>query len=81
MCVHFHKSLFFSYGELFLAYGNQILLSTLQAGDIVVLNNLSSHKVAGVEKAMTLFCENLLVDCHQSRLGRTGTGTAAEVGV
>ena len=39
-------------GELFLAYVNQILVSTLHEGDIVVLDNLSSHKVAGVEKAI-----------------------------
>jgi len=39
-------------GELFLAYVNQILLSTLQAGDIVVGDNLSSHKVSGVAEAI-----------------------------
>ena len=39
-------------GELFLAYVNQILVSTLQEGDIVVLDNLSSHKVAGVKVAI-----------------------------
>jgi len=37
-------------GELFLAYVNQILVSTLHEGDIVVLDNLSSHKVAGVKE-------------------------------
>jgi transposase len=37
-------------GELFLAYVQQILLPTLQEGDIVVLDNLSSHKVAGVKE-------------------------------
>ena len=36
-------------GKLFLAYVNQILLSTLHEGDIVVLDNLSSHKVIGVK--------------------------------
>jgi transposase len=39
-------------GELFLAYVNQILLATLREGDIVVLDNLSSHKVAGVREAI-----------------------------
>jgi transposase len=39
-------------GELFLAYVEQILLSTLQEGDIVVMDNLSSHKVTGVKKAI-----------------------------
>ena len=39
-------------GELFLAYVNKILLPTLREGDIVVLDNLSSHKVAGVKGAI-----------------------------
>jgi transposase len=39
-------------GKYFLAYVNQILLSTLHEGDIVVLDNLSSHKVAGVKEAI-----------------------------
>jgi len=39
-------------GELFLAYVKQILLPTLQAGDIVVFDNLSSHKVPGVKEAI-----------------------------
>jgi transposase len=39
-------------GELFLAYVNQILLPTLKEGDIVVLDNLSSHKVAEVAKVI-----------------------------
>jgi len=37
-------------GELFLAYVKQILLPTLRAGDIVVMDNLSSHKTVGVKK-------------------------------
>jgi len=39
-------------GELFLAYVEQELVPTLQEGDIVVMDNLSSHKVAGVKKAI-----------------------------
>jgi len=39
-------------GELFLAYVEQILLPTLREGDIVVLDNLSSHKVAGIKEAI-----------------------------
>jgi len=39
-------------GELFLAYVKQILVPTLRTGDIVVLDNLSSHKVAGVKKTI-----------------------------
>lgn len=39
-------------GELFLAYVKQILAPTLNPGDIVVMDNLSSHKVAGVRQAI-----------------------------
>jgi len=37
-------------GELFLAYVEKILAPTLRVGEIVVLDNLSSHKVAGVKE-------------------------------
>ena len=40
-------------GEMFLAYGRQFLCPTLPPGDTVILDNLSSHKVAGVEEAIT----------------------------
>ena len=39
-------------GEVFLAYVDQFLVPTLSPGDIVILDNLSSHKVAGVEQAI-----------------------------
>jgi transposase len=39
-------------GEMFLAWVRQFLCPTLQPGDIVVLDNLSSHKVAGVRQAI-----------------------------
>jgi transposase len=37
-------------GERFLAYVEQILAPTLSPGEIVVLDNLSSHKVKGVRE-------------------------------
>ena len=40
-------------GETFRAYVQQFLCPTLQPGDTVILDNLSSHKVAGVEAAIT----------------------------
>jgi transposase len=40
-------------GEIFLAYVQQSLCPTLQPGDTVILDNLSSHKVAGVGAAIT----------------------------
>jgi len=39
-------------GEMFLAYVRHFLCPTLQPGDIVVADNLSSHKVSGVEEAI-----------------------------
>ena len=39
-------------GAIFLAYVQQHLAPTLRAGDFVVLDNLSSHKVAGVTEAI-----------------------------
>jgi transposase len=39
-------------GELFLAYVGQCLAPTLKPGDIVVVDNLASHKVAGVAEAI-----------------------------
>lgn len=39
-------------GEVFLAYVQQQLAPTLKPGDIVVLDNLSSHKRAGVREAI-----------------------------
>jgi transposase len=40
-------------GEMFLAYARKFLCPTPRPGDIVILDNLSSHKVAGVEEAIT----------------------------
>jgi len=39
-------------GKIFLAWVKQELLPTLREGDIVVMDNLSSHKVAGVKEAI-----------------------------
>lgn len=39
-------------GESFLTYVTQVLVPTLSPGDIVVCDNLSSHKVAGVAEAI-----------------------------
>jgi len=39
-------------GELFLAYVQQQLIPTLSPGDIVVLDNLSSHHRSGVREAI-----------------------------
>ena len=39
-------------GDIFRAYVEQMLAPTLGRGDIVVMDNLSSHKVAGVREAI-----------------------------
>ena len=39
-------------GEAFLAYVEQVLAPRLRRGDIVVMDRLSSHKVAGVRQAI-----------------------------
>ena len=38
--------------ELFLAYVEQVLVPTLRAGDVVIMDNLRAHKVKGVREAI-----------------------------
>jgi transposase len=40
-------------GERFRAYVEQVLAPTLRPDDIVLLDNLSSHKIAGIKEAIT----------------------------
>jgi len=47
-------------GELFLAYVQQHLAPTLKPGDIVIMDNLSSHKVTGVKEAIEAVGAKLL---------------------
>jgi transposase len=47
-------------GEMFLAYLRQFLCPTLRPGDIVILDNLASHKVAGVKQAIAAVGAKLL---------------------
>ena len=39
-------------GACFVAYVEQVLVPTLRRGDIVIMDNLRAHKVAGVEAAI-----------------------------
>jgi len=39
-------------GMVFLAYVEQVLVPTLQPGDIVIMDNLPAHKPAGVREAI-----------------------------
>jgi len=47
-------------GEIFLSWVRQHLVPTLKAGDIVVMDNLSAHKVVGVREAITAIGARLL---------------------
>ena len=47
-------------GEIFLAYVTQFLVPTLKNDDIVIMDNLSSHKVAGVREAIENAGANLI---------------------
>jgi transposase len=47
-------------GNAFLAYVEQILAPSLKPGDIVVLDNLSAHKVPGVREAIEAVGARLL---------------------
>ena len=46
-CVSFRGA---TDGEMFLFYIQEMLAPTLRCGDIVVMDNLSSHKVKGVRE-------------------------------
>ena len=39
-------------GDVFLAYVEQVLVPALRPDDMVIMDNLSSHKIAGVRKAI-----------------------------
>jgi transposase len=47
-------------GERFRAYVEQRLAPSLRRGDVVVLDNLPAHKVAGVKEAITAAGASLL---------------------
>jgi len=47
-------------GEYFLAYVKQFLVPTLKPGDVVVMDNLSSHKQTGVERAIESVGANVM---------------------
>jgi transposase len=47
-------------GELFLAYVEQVLVPTLKRGDIVIMDNLRAHKIAGVREALEAVGAKLL---------------------
>jgi transposase len=47
-------------GTVFLAYVEQVLVPSLSKGDIVVMDNLSAHKAAGVREAIEAAGANLL---------------------
>ena len=48
-------------GTVFLAYVEQFLAPTLAPGDIVIMDNLSSHKVTGVREAIEAWVRESIV--------------------
>jgi transposase len=47
-------------GDLFLAYVEQVLAPTLKPGDVVIMDNLQVHKIAGVRDAIAAAGATLL---------------------
>jgi len=47
-------------GEMFLAWVRQGLAPTLRSGDVVILDNLSTHKIRGVREAIEAASARLL---------------------
>lgn len=47
-------------GEAFLVYVTRVLVPTLSAGDIVIMDNLPAHKVTGVREAIEAAGADLL---------------------
>lgn len=47
-------------GSVFLAYVEQVLVPTLEPGDVVIMDNLPAHKVAGVRDAIETAGASLL---------------------
>jgi len=47
-------------GDLFLAYVEQVLVPTLKSGDVVIMDNLRVHKMAGVREAIEAVGAKLL---------------------
>jgi DDE superfamily endonuclease len=50
-------------GNIFRTYVEQCLAPTLDRGDIVFMDNLSTHKVAGVKEAIGCRCDGTLSAC------------------
>ena len=60
-------------GAAFLAYVEQVVVPELRAGDVVVMDNLSSHRVRGVAKRnayVAAVCDRILV-AHAQQNGNT----------
>jgi transposase len=58
-------------GEMFLAYVEQCLVPTLRRGDIVVMDNLPTHKGAGIEEAIKSARATLRAICRSILLTST----------
>ena len=48
-------------GDAFLIYVEKVLAPTLSQGDTVIIDNLSSHKVAGVREAIEAWAQGCYI--------------------
>jgi len=71
-------------GDVFLQYIKQILAPTLTAGDIVVMDNVATHKVAGIREAIEARGATLLLggieDVDQTFVNGRPIGNTSEPG-
>jgi DDE superfamily endonuclease len=64
-------------GDLFLAYVEQVLVPTLRQGDVVIMDNLRAHKIAGVREAIEAAGAKLLfIPPYSPDLNPTRAGCA-----
>ena len=61
-------------GESFRTYVEKILVPTLRPGDIVIMDNLGSHKVAGVTQALAVVSRRPRLSCPSQWVARRGLG-------
>jgi transposase len=65
-------------GPMFLAYVKQGSVPTLKRGDIVVMDNLPAHKVAGIEQAIEAARATLLFFHYIRRISTQSSRPSAK---
>ena len=62
-------------GDAFLAWCEQMLAPMLRSGDVVIMDNLPAHKVAGVPEPSTLWKLPLQMRCRHSNQANVPTSS------